>query len=349
MTQKLLLSASFLLIFITLSCEKKILDIDPLFKFQSLGEGKVLFTHEAKNATSFEWDFGDGSSKSNEENPTYQYQKNGEYTVILIAKNKKSQIVKTGKVTVSDAPKPITKFSYKSLGNGKIEFMNESQNAESYVWSFGEGGNSTAKSPQYQYITNGTYEVKLSAKNTNGVSENKQNITIADAPKPIADFSIIYGENGFVSFTNSSNNATSYQWSFGNGQTSTAQSPSVNYSANGNYSVTLTAKNSNGENTVVKTASVSSIFVPTTGQVVFWSQINKSIKIYVNGTFRGLITKYMTANTPPSCGQEGFVSVTLPQGAYSFTAETDEFFSSKWSGTINVTNGQCRTLQLTKQ
>lgn len=348
MRQKLQIIIPFLLFLIAFSCEKKIVDTDPLFKYQSLGEGKILFTHEAKNATSFEWDFGDGSAKSNEENPSHSYQKNNDYTVILIAKNKKSQVVKTAKVTVSDAPKPITKFSYKSLGNGKIEFLNESQNAESYVWSFGEGGSSTDQNPQYQYITNGTYEVKLSAKNTNGVSENKQNITIADAPKPIADFSINYGGSGFVSFTNLSNNATSYQWSFGNGQTSTAQSPSINYSANGNYSVTLTAKNSNGENTIVKTASISSIFVPTTGQVVFWSQIGKRINIYVSSTYRGVLTKYMLANTPPNCGQEGFVTVTLPQGAYSYSAETDEFFSTKWSGTINVTNGQCRTVQLTQ-
>jgi hypothetical protein len=93
---------------------------------------------------------------------------------------------------------------------------------------------------------------------------------------------------------------------------------------------------------------VTSIFVPTTGDVVFWVNFNSSLKIYVNNTYRGLTTRYIIGSTPPTCGQEGFVTVTLPQGAYSFTAEEDKLFGSKWSGTINVTNGQCRSQQLTK-
>lgn len=345
-TYHILITICYLFVFVV-SCEKKIVDADPLFKFESLGEGKVLFTPDAKNAKTYEWDFGDGSAKSEEAIPTHQYQKNGDYTVILIAKNKKSQVVETLKITVSDAPKPVTKFSYKSLGNGKLEFANESQNADGYEWSFGDGGKSTDKSPQYQYNTNGTYEVKLSAKNTNGVTENKQNITIADAPKPVADFNYSVS-GGFVQFTNLSKNATSYNWTFGNGATSSQENPSVSYSANGNYTATLTSKNSNGENTASKTISITGIFVPTTGQVIFWSQLNKAIKIYINGNYQGKNTVYMQSNTPPSCGQSGFVTLTLPQGAYSYTAETDEFFSTKWSGTINVTNGQCRTFQLIK-
>ncbi len=335
------------LFFFVISCEKKIVDADPLFKYESLGDGNVLFTPQAKNAKSFEWDFGDGSAKSEEETPKHQYAKNGEYTVILIAKNKKSQVIENLKVTVSDAPKPIGKFSYKSLGSGTIQFTNESKNAEGYLWDFGDNTTSWEIDPKHTYSVNGTYEVKLSAKNTNGTTDTKQNVTIADAPKPIADFSYTVS-GGFVQFTNLSKNATSYNWIFGNGVTYTQENPSTTYSTNGNYTVTLTAKNANGENTVSKTVSITGIFVPTTGQVVFWSQVNKSIKIYVNGNYQGINTKYMTTNTAPSCGLSGFVTVTLPQGAYSFTAETDEFFSTKWSGTINVTNGQCRNMQLTK-
>lgn len=335
------------LFFFVISCEKKIVDADPLFKYESLGDGNVLFTPQAKNAKSFEWDFGDGSAKSEEETPKHQYAKNGEYTVILIAKNKKSQVIENLKVTVSDAPKPIGKFSYKSLGSGTIQFTNESKNAEGYLWDFGDNTTSWEIDPKHTYNVNGTYEVKLSAKNTNGTTDVKQNITIADAPKPVADFSYTVN-GGFVQFTNLTKNATSYNWTFGNGGTSSQENPSVTYSANGNYTVTLTAKNANGENTVSKTVSITGIFVPTTGQVIFWSQVNKSIKIYVNGNYQGINTKYMTTNTAPSCGLSGFVTITLPQGAYSFTAETDEFFSTKWSGTINVTNGQCRNMQLTK-
>lgn len=430
MLQKLQKTLSFLLPLITIlfiSCEKEIPsipDTETQISYQSSGEGKVVFTSVAPNANTYEWDFGDGSTKSPDANPTHEYAKNGNYTVIFIAKNSKNQIVKTLKISIGDAPKPVSKFTYKNLGDAKIDFVNDSQNgetfvwyfgngdssntksvqyqyklngnyqvklvaksvngisesvqsiaiidaikptakfsfkslgngliafsneslnADSYVWSFGNGSTSTDKNPENTYLVNGTYEIKLVAKNYNGETEYKQTLTVADAPKPSANFSYTYGSNGSVYFTNLSANATSYQWSFGNGQTSTLQSPSVTYSSNTNYSVTLTAKNANGENTAVKTVSISS--VPTTGSVIFWSQVSKNILIYVNGNYKGTNTKYMLSNTVPSCGLSGFVTVTLPQGAYSFTAQTEGLFPTKWSGVINVTNGNCGNMQLTK-
>ena len=317
------------------------------FEFVLSDEGRVTFKNTSLNGNSFEWDFGNGT-KSTEMSPNIQYAKNGAYSVVLTAKGSKSQDTKIQTVTVTAAPKAVVKFSYKSLGNGLIEFTNETLNADTYKWTFGNGDQSTEKSPKAQYQVNGTYEVRLEAINFNGTAEAKQNITIADAPKPVADFSLNYGGNGTVSFSNLSRNADSYQWTFGNGQTSTNADPSVAYSANGTYTVTLTAKNKNGENTISKTISVSNIFVPTTGDVVFWINFNSSLKIYVNNTYRGLTTKYIIGSTPPSCGREGFVTVTLPQGAYSFTAEEDKLFGSKWAGTINVVNGQCRSQQLIK-
>lgn len=46
-----------------------------------------------------------------------------------------------------------------------------------------------------------------------------------------------------VAFTNTSINATSYSWNFGDGQTSTQATPSHNYTSIGTYEVTLTASN----------------------------------------------------------------------------------------------------------
>lgn len=336
------------LILFILSCTKKVNDVDPLFKFQTTGEGKIQFTNEASNATTFEWNFGDGSS-STEENPIHQYVKNGKYTVVLVAKNKRNQVTKIYEVTVSDAPKPVVKFSYKSLGNGTLQFTNESQNADGYTWQFGNGQTSQETSPTHSYTLNGTYEVKLIAKNFNGETESKQNITIADAPKPIADFNFTYGSNGMVSFTNLSKNHNQTAWSFGNGNTSTIESPTIVYASNGNYSVVLTAKNPNGESTITKTVNVTNVYTPTTGQVVFWTSFNGSnIKVYVNGTLYGTITKYMPSGTAPSCDTQGFVTVNLPAGAYSFSAKEDSIFGSTWNGTINVANGACRNMRLTK-
>jgi PKD repeat protein len=57
-----------------------------------------------------------------------------------------------------------------------------------------------------------------------------------------------------VAFTDQSENApTSWAWDFGDTGTSTAQSPSHQYTAAGNYTVTLTATNTAGSDTEVKT------------------------------------------------------------------------------------------------
>lgn len=317
------------------------------FSFKNTGNGLVQFTNESLNAESFKWTFGNGLF-SIEKSPLIQYPLNGTFEIKLEATNFNGITESKQNIIIADAPKPVVKFSYISLGNGIIQFTNESTNVDTYKWTLGNGGQSAEKSPQVHYIVNGTFEVKLEATNFNGTVETKQNVTIADAPKPVANFSINYGSDGYVSFTNLSNNADSFSWTFGNGATSTSTNPGLNYSSNNNYSVTLTARNRNGENTISKTVSVSNIYVPTTGQIVFFTNFGSIIKIYINNTYYGSLTKYLPSGTP-SCNTDGLVTITLPQGAYSFTAQEDKFlFPLKWAGTINVVNGQCKAQQLTK-
>jgi PKD repeat protein len=60
-----------------------------------------------------------------------------------------------------------------------------------------------------------------------------------------------------VDFTNTSTNATSYTWDFGDGTaTSAEENPSHTFAETGDYSVKLTAKNSGGEVSTTKTVSV---------------------------------------------------------------------------------------------
>ena len=63
---------------------------------------------------------------------------------------------------------------------------------------------------------------------------------------PVANFT--YATDGLtVTFTNSSTDATSYLWNFGDGTTSTETSPVHSYSAADDYKVTLTAANDAGD------------------------------------------------------------------------------------------------------
>lgn len=86
-----------------------------------------------------------------------------------------------------------------------------------------------------------------------GVWESSLNKTVA----PYAGFdadkkSICSGEN--VQFTDQSFNSTAWSWYFQGGSplTSTAQNPIVNYTTPGNYFVSLTVNNANGNNSLIK-------------------------------------------------------------------------------------------------
>jgi len=63
----------------------------------------VNFTNKSKMATSWSWDFGDGSALNTDENPSHTYTDKGTYTVTLTATNEKgdSTIVKTDYIKVN--------------------------------------------------------------------------------------------------------------------------------------------------------------------------------------------------------------------------------------------------------
>ena len=90
------------------------------------------------------------------------------------------------------------------------------------------------------------------------------------SPYPLARFiadDTIPCKGQTVTYTNTSYNATSYQWSFPGGtpSTSTAMSPTVVYNTSGNYTATLIAINATGNDTLKR---VNYISVPTTCTLV---------------------------------------------------------------------------------
>lgn len=75
---------------------------------------------------------------------------------------------------------------------------------------------------------------------------------------PYAMFSSVHTGGLSVSFTNTSQRATSYLWSFGDGATSTSASPSHTYSAGSVYTVSLTVSNDCKSETYTDTLHVGS-------------------------------------------------------------------------------------------
>lgn len=87
------------------------------------------------------------------------------------------------------------------------------------------------------------------------------------APAPVADFSFSPGSpkvGETVSFQDlSSGSPTSWLWSFGDGQTSTAQNPTHAFSTAGVFNVTLTATNAGGSSSKTRGVGVAVVAAPS--------------------------------------------------------------------------------------
>ena len=221
----------------------------------------ATFTNTSTNATSYSWAFGDGGTSA-ATNPTHTYATDGVYTVILSATNTCGTV--TSSQTVTIVTPPSAGFSANNTTGCAplaVQFNNtSSSNATAWAWTFpgGSPATSTAQNPSVSYAAPGTYNVTLIASNSAGSDTTTlTNYIIAQGP-PAAGFTST--TNVFVAnFTNTTTGGTSYAWTFGDGGTSTATSPSHTYAGDGTYTVVLTATNACGTSTSTHQVVISSL------------------------------------------------------------------------------------------
>ena len=204
----------------------------------AVDELTVTFTNTSQNATAYLWSFGDGIT-STLENPVHTYAVEGTYEVWLWATGDCGTDEFSATVVVGTAP--VAGFESNSpvcLGEAMV-FTNTTSGSEpiTYLWAFGDGAFSTEVSPTHVYTAAGTYTVLLTATNDFGFSTFSAPVEVL--PLPEALFGYIASELT-VTFTNTSQNATAYLWSFGDGVTSTLENPVHTYAEAGTYTVTLT-------------------------------------------------------------------------------------------------------------
>lgn len=172
-------------------------------------------------------------------------------------------------------------------------------------------------------------------------STNNNTGTVS-APKPTSEYTVTNSSQGLVYFLNSSTNATSYKWDFGDGYSSTEQSPSHVYSRNGIYSSSLTSYGPGGFTINIKGVNVTNI----TGSLVVYKAFstgNTNIYVYVDGNFYGTINGSYFYSTAPSCGDGKSVTATgLSEGTHTVTAkETSLILPRQWSFSASVVGGVC--------
>jgi hypothetical protein len=140
-------------------------------------------------------------------------------------------------------PRPIAEFTFKNVCEGDTTyFINQSQDAQSYNWKFGDAFTSTAKSPKHvfhssRYST--IYNVCLVAMIDKGCNDSICKLDTVFA-NPNSDFT--YSINGqTVNFTGRKDSNVIYKWTFGNGDSANTKAVSYNYPKAGSYNACLQA------------------------------------------------------------------------------------------------------------
>jgi gliding motility-associated-like protein len=221
--------------------------------------------------TSWKWDLGNGTI-SFLQNPSATYFNPGKYTIKLVIKNGSlaDSVVKLNYITINALPKPLFKASDTTgCYPLTVHFTDQSQAQEGSItkweWDLGDGSLSTQQNPVHVYTAPGSYNVILRITNTAGcvsTLSKAQYIKLKDGVK--ADFSYTGSSQctppSVMHFIDKSTGTgvLSYQWLFGDGNTSVLQNPSNTYTAAGLYSIQLILKNNAGcVDTLTKKDSVA--------------------------------------------------------------------------------------------
>ena len=116
----------------------------------------VTFTDTSTGSpSSWSWDFGDGSSDSSAKNPSHTFEREGTYLVTLTVTWEGGETDSaTRTITVSAGEDELTAaFSYDTtLDPMTIQFSDQSSgDIQSYLWSFGDGGDSVERNPSHRF------------------------------------------------------------------------------------------------------------------------------------------------------------------------------------------------------
>ncbi len=147
-----------------------------------------------------------------------------------------------------------------------ITYSVPADNSSTFCWDVVGGTiiSENANEITIQWNAAGNYSVSVTEEACNLYVSEQQSLNITVYPEAVAAFGwdSTYLQVDFVN--GSSTNSTSYQWSFGDGTTSTMMNPSHTYAGTGNYLVELIVTSADGcSDTTTQVVSVQAQIVST--------------------------------------------------------------------------------------
>ena len=323
----------------------------------------VNFYNNTKGGNYFTYDFGDGTTQSTQSAPevvTHTFLKSGTFNVKLTATNGCADTSTYQSVTVY--PQPVANFNA-DVQTGcirqNVNFKNLTPGTgNTYFWDFGDGGTATAANPQHTFAARNTpYTITLIAKNGLSCSDTmvmKNYITITIPPKAAftvkPDSVIAYPYHNFDFADRSTNSPLLWQWSFGDGSSSSKQNPGHTYRDTGVYKVRLIVYNLQGcGDTIVHKVQITGVpgqmfvpnaFMPTSkyDEVTTFKIKGSGLKTWRMRVFNkwGQViweTTKLTERGEPAEGWDGMMGgQPAPQGVYVWEIEGTYINGKEWTG-----------------
>lgn len=250
-----------------MNCTASVVKPIQVFSFPQLGfefnnacvGGITQFTNTTTfaptNTITYGWDLSNGNY-STQTNPTTVFPGLGTYDVTLVGVvNNLCADTLTQQVTISNDV--TAAFSFNEPCGVIGVFTDESiipvgatGTINGWAWNFDDGANSSDQNPTHTYASNGVYDVTLIVSTAEGCFDTltqsvpKYAIPVASffAANVCQDFPTVFVDSSSVS----SGSIQSWQWDFGDGQTSNSAAPVNTYDTAGVYSLSLVVTTDNG-------------------------------------------------------------------------------------------------------
>jgi PKD repeat protein len=197
--------------------------------------------------------------QSTDAEPSFTYGSPGTYEIIQTVSNAAGSNSDTLQVTVGGIP--VADFEASTTpGSFELNISDNSSDASAYLWSFGDGNESTVSNPAHAYAEDGVYTVQLIVSNQCGNDTTTQEVEIVTAPT--AGFTTEQTE-GCAPFTltlnnTASANATDFTYTATGAvpPVSSNPNPTFTFPAAGQYTIIQIVSNAAGSSTDTLTISV---------------------------------------------------------------------------------------------